>query len=94
MGDLSPREVHECTEKRKKAIIGVVTLGLAGVAIVGFGKIWDSNLFQGTSFDQSAMSPILKILSFCFVSVLIAVPFFVVSLIKLIYYSIMLAGQK
>lgn len=94
MGDLSPREVHEYTEKRKKAIIGVVTLGLAGVAIVGFGKTWDSNLFQGTSFDKGEMSFFFKLLSFCFVSVLIAVPFFIVSLIKLIYYSIMLAGQK
>ena len=78
-------------QKRKAALIGVLTLGLAGLSLVGVGETWRSNIFAGTSFGQGPMGFVFKIISFCFLSVLLAVPFFVISFIKLIYYSIILA---
>lgn len=77
--------------KRKAALIGVLTLGLAGLSLVGVGETWRSNIFAGTSFGQGPLGFFFKILSFCFLSVLQAVPFFIISFFKLIYYSIALA---
>lgn len=78
-------------QKRKAALIGVLTLGLAGLSLVGIGETWRSNIFEGTSFAQGGVGFVCKMLSFCFLSVMIAVPYFVISLFKLIYYSIILA---
>lgn len=78
-------------QKRKAALIGVLTLGLAGLSLVGVGETWRNNIFAETSFDQGPMGFVFKILSFCILSVLLAVPFFIISLFKLIYYSIVLA---
>ena len=74
-------------QKRKAALIGVLTLGLAGLAIVGVGNTWRGNIFSGTSMDHGGIGFVLKILSFCFLSLLVAVPFFIISFIQLIYYS-------
>ena len=75
-------------QKRKAALICVLTLGLAGLSVVGVGEAWRSNIFAGTSFDQEGVGFVMKILSFVIVSVMTAIPFFVISLIQLIYYSI------
>ena len=77
--------------KRKAALIGVLTLGLAGLTLVGMGNIWRNNIFEGTSFARGEMNGFFKILSFLICSVLLAVPFFIISLFKLIYYTIILA---
>ena len=71
-----------------------VTLGLAGLAIIGVGETWRSNIFAGTSFDQGGMGFVMKIISFMIVSVIVAVPFFIISLIQLIYYSIKLSSTN
>jgi hypothetical protein len=78
-------------QKRKAALIGVLSLGLAGLALFGMGNIWRNNIFEGMSFAQGEMKGFFKILSFFFFSVLIAVPFFFISFFKLIYYTILLA---
>lgn len=77
-------------QKRKAALIGVLTLGLAGLSLIGLGEMWKSNLFAGTSLDQGGMGFVFKIISFVFLSVLLAIPFFIISLFQLIYYSIKL----
>lgn len=81
-------------QKRKATLIGVLTLGLAGLAIIGVGETWRSNIFAGTSFDQGGMGFVMKIISFMIVSVIVAVPFFIISLIQLIYYSIKLSSTN
>ncbi len=78
-------------QKRKAALIGVLTLGLAGLSLVGVGNTWKSNIFEGTSFSQGALALPFKLLSFCLISVIVAVPFFIISFFKLIYYSFKLA---
>lgn len=37
-------------QKRKAALIGVLTLGLAGVSLIDVGETWRSNIFAGTFF--------------------------------------------
>jgi len=78
-------------QKRKSALIGVLTLGLAGLSIMGVGETWRSNIFEGTSFSQGPLEFFFKLLSFCILTVLVAIPCFVISFFKLIYYTIILA---
>lgn len=78
-------------QKRKAALIGVLTLGLAGLSLIGVGETWRSNIFEGTSFSHGPLEFFFKLLSFCILSVLMAVPYFIISLFKLFYYSIVLA---
>ncbi len=81
-------------QKRKAALIGVLTLGLAGLSVVGVGETWRGNIFRGTSMDNGGVGFVLKILSFCLLSVVIAIPVFIISLIQLIYYSIKISSLK
>lgn len=81
-------------QKRKAALIGVLTLGLAGLAVVGVGNTWRSNIFSGTSFDKGGMGFVFKMLSFMILSVIVAVPFFIISLIQLIYYSAKISSLR
>ena len=81
-------------QKRKAALIGVLTLGLAGLLIIGIGETWRSNIFAGTSFDQGGISFVMKIISFMLLSVIVAIPFFIISFIQLIYYSIKLSSTN
>lgn len=78
-------------QKRKAALIGVLTLGLAGLSLIGVGETWRSNIFAGTSFDQGGMGFVMKIISFLLLSVILAIPFFMISVIQLIYYSMKLS---
>lgn len=71
-------------------MIGVLTLGLAGLSLIGLGNMWNSNIFAGTSLDSGGIGFVMKILSFAILSVLLAAPFFVISLVQSIYYSIKL----
>lgn len=87
--DAHTRVIYQ--EKRKAALIGVFTLGLAGLSLVGVGETWKGNIFAETSFGKGPLGFVFKIISFCFLSVLIAVPYFIISFFKLIYYSIKLA---
>ncbi len=84
-------EYFKCKQKRKAAIIGVCTLGFAGLTMMGIGNTWRSNIFAGTSFSANAgIAFVLKCLSFCLLSVMVAVPYFIYSVFALIYYSIRL----
>lgn len=78
-------------QKRKAALIGVLSLGFAGLALFGMGNIWRNNIFEGMSFAQGEMKGFFKLLSFFLCSVLVAIPFFIISFFKLIYYSILLS---
>lgn len=78
-------------QKRKAALIGVLTLGLAGLSLIGVGETWRNNIFAGTSFDQGGMGFVMKIISFLLLSVILAIPFFIISVIQLIYYSMKLS---
>lgn len=80
-----------CRQKRRAAIIGVCTLGLAGLALSGAGNTWRSNIFAGTSLAANAgVGFVLKCISFGVLTVLVAIPYFVYSVVALIYYSIRL----
>lgn len=81
-------------QKKKAALIGVLTLGLAGLALIGVGETWRSNIFEGTSFDKGGIGFVMKIISFVLMSVLIAIPFFIISFIQLMYYSIKLSSTN
>lgn len=84
-------EYFKCKQKRKAAIIGVCTLGLAALSLIGVGNTWRSNLFEGTSFmANEGLAFVLKCISFCFLTALIALPYFVYSVFALIYYSVRL----
>lgn len=88
-------EYFKCKQKRKAAIIGVCTLGLAGLTFMGVGNTWRSNIFAGTSFSANAgIGFVLKCLSFLLLTSLIAIPYFVYSVFALIYYSIRLKKLK
>lgn len=88
-------EYFKCKQKRKAAIIGVCTLGLAGLSLMGVGNTWRSNIFAGTSLSAHAgMGFVLKCISFCFLTTLIAIPYFIYSVFALIYYSIRLSNLK
>lgn len=88
-------EYFKCKQKRKAAIIGVCTLGLAGLSLVGVGNTWRSNIFRGTSFmSNEGIGFVLKGLSFCFLTALIAIPYFIYSVFALIYYSIRISKLK
>ena len=79
---------EELKTKQKAAVIVVCTLGLAAVPIA---LNWNSNIFAGTSFAQGSMSLVFKVLSFLLLTVLCAVPAFVIYLITLIITSIELS---
>ncbi len=83
-----------CQQKRKAALIGVLTLGLSSLSILGVGDTWRSNIFAGTSLDHGGLGFVLKAISFVFLTVLLAIPFFILSVIQLIYYSIVLKSMK
>ena len=85
----SSRLVYE--NKRKAALIGVLTLGLAGLSVLGVGNTWRMNIFAGTSFDKGGVGFVMKCLSFCLLSVIVAIPCFIISFFRLIYYSIKLS---
>lgn len=88
-------EYFKCKQKRKASIIGVCTLGLAGLSLMGVGNTWRSNIFAGTSFSEnSGIGFVFKCLSFCFLTALIAIPYFIYSVFALIYYSIRLHNLK
>lgn len=88
-------EYFKCKQKRKAAIIGVLTLGLAGMALVGIGNTWRSNIFEGLSFTKhEGMAFVFKCLSFCLLTAIVAVPYFIYSVFALIYYSIRLNSLK
>lgn len=88
-------EYFKCKQKRKAAIIGVCTLGLAGLSMIGVGNTWSSNIFAGTSFSANAgIGFVLKCLSFCLLTALMAIPYFIYSVIALVYYSIRLSNLR
>lgn len=88
-------EYFKCKQKRKAAIIGVCTLGLAGLSLIGVDNTWRSNIFAGTSFSANAgVGFVLKCLSFFLLTALIAIPYFIYSAFALIYYSIRLNNLK
>ncbi len=88
-------EYFMCKQKRKAAIIGVCTLGLAGLSLMGMGNTWRNNIFAGTSFSANAgIGFVLKCMSFCLLMVLIAIPYFIYSVFAVVYYSIRLNNLK
>jgi len=88
-------EYFKCKQKRKAAVIGVCTLGLAGLSLMGIDNTWRSNIFEGTSFSANAgIGFVLKCLSFCLLTAIIAFPYFLYSVFALIYYSIRLNNLK
>lgn len=94
MGNTLNTQKIICQQKRKSALIGVLTLGLASLSILGVGETWRSNIFTGTSFDHGGLGFVMKAISFVFLTVLLAAPFFVLSVFRLIYYSIVLKSIK
>ncbi len=82
---------EELKSKQKAALITVLTLGLAAVP---FSQNWNSNIFEGTSFDQGALHIVCKIISFLFLTALFAIPMFFINLVILIVTSIQLSKLK
>lgn len=78
-------------EKQKSALIVVFTLGLAAVPL----KLnWSSNIFEGTSFDTGVLHILLKFISFIFLTILFAIPAFVIYFFVLIITTIKIANIK
>lgn len=82
---------EELKSKQKAALIVVFTLGLAAVPIA---LNWNSNIFEGTTFDQGPMHLACKVISFLLLTALCAIPAFFIYLIMLIVTSIQLANLK
>ena len=82
---------EELKSKQKAALIIVLTLGLTAVSIA---LNWNSNIFEGTSFDHGAFHILCKIVSFLFLTALFAIPAFFIYLITLIVTSIQLSNLR
>lgn len=80
---------EELKSKQKAAIIVVCTLGLAAVPVM---LNWNNNIFEGTSFDQGPLHSFFKVLSFLFLTALVAIPSFIIYLIVLIVTTIQLSN--
>ncbi len=87
-------EYFKCRQKRKAAIIGLCTLGLAGITLVGVGNTWRSNIFESTSFATGGIGFVCKCLSFVLLAALVAIPYFVYSFFALIYYTVRMRNLK
>lgn len=88
-------EYFKCKHKRKAAMIGVLTLGIAFITQVGVVDTWRSNIFAGTSMSKNdGIGLVLKCVSFMFLLVLVAVPYFIYSVFALIYYSVRMHNLK
>ncbi len=86
--------LEELQEQRKNALIIVCTLGLTALFMERFRPVWTTNIFEGTSFTQNeGVAFVFRILSFLFLSVLLAGVFWIINVFKLIYYSILIARQ-
>jgi hypothetical protein len=83
--------LEELQMHRQAALIVVCTLGLAAVPVA---LNWNSNIFAGTSLDNGGLGFVLKIVSFLFLTVLCAIPAFIIYLIKLIYCQIQINRLK
>lgn len=78
----------ELREKRKSSLIVVCTLGLAALFMKDVRPIWMTNLFEGMSFmDNEGIAFVLTALSYVVLGLLTAGIFFIVHLVKVIYYS-------
>ncbi len=80
---------EELKSKQKAALIVVLTLGLAAVPIA---LNWNSNIFEGTSFDTGAMHIICKVVSFLFLTALCAIPAFFIYLVSLLITTVQLSN--
>ena len=80
---------EELREKRKSSLIVVCTLGLAALFMKDVRPIWMTNLFEGTSFmENEGIAFVLTAFSYFVLGVLTAGIFFIIHLIKVIYYSV------
>ena len=82
---------EELKSKQRAALIVVLTLGLAAVPIA---LNWNSNIFEGTSFDHGVLHIVCEIVSFLFLTALFAIPAFFIYLIMLIVTSIQLSNLR
>ena len=81
--------VEELREKRKSSLIVVFTLGLAALFMENVRPIWMTNLFEGTSFMKNdGVAFVLTALSYFVLGIVTAGIFFIIHLVKLIYYSV------
>lgn len=80
---------EELRSKQKAAILVVCTLGLAAVPVA---LNWNSNIFEGTSFNQGPLHLFFKILSFLLLTAIIAIPAFFIYLIVLIVTIVQLSN--
>ena len=82
---------EELKSKQKAALIVVLTLGLAAVPIT---LNWNSNVFEGTSFDKGPLHILFKIISFIFLTALFAIPAFIIYFFALIITTAELSSIK
>lgn len=82
---------EELREKRKSSLIVVCTLGLAALFMEDVCPIWMTNIFEGLSFAQGGIGFVLKLFSFFTLGLLTAAIFFIIHLVKVIYYSVELS---
>ena len=81
--------LEELKEKRKSSLIVVCTLGFATLFMKSVRPIWMTNLFEGTSLmNNEGVAFVLKGISFVTLGLLTAALFFIIHLVKVIYYSI------
>jgi uncharacterized membrane protein YhdT len=78
--------LEELEEKRNFSLRAVLTLGITAMPL----EFWslDTNLIRGTSLDRGALGFMLRIFLFIILTVPFILVFFIINLIKLIYYQI------
>ena len=78
--------LEELEEKRNFSLKAVFTLGITAMPM----EFWslDTNLIRGTSLDRGALGFMLRIFLFIILTVPFMLVFFIINLIKLIYYQI------
>lgn len=87
--------LEELREKRKSSLIVVFTLGLAAIFMESVRPVWMTNIFEGTSFmENEALGFILKLISYFALGFITAAIFFIIHLIKVIYYSIEISRRS
>lgn len=79
---------EQLKSRQRAALIVVCTLGLAAVPVV---LNWNSNIFAGTTFGEGPLSLFFRVLSFLLLTVIFAVPAFVIYLITLIVTTVELS---
>lgn len=84
-------QYEQLKARQTAALIVVLTCGIAAVPLL-FN--WRSNIFEGASFDQGPLHILCRVVSFIILTVMIAIPSFVIYFVVLIVTTVQLSNYK